>query len=63
MLAVPIIYQVGFWVAMISRKELVVGWMHGILSILATAWHAHIRLQPVQHHEYLPYTLKQNMVD
>lgn len=37
MLVVPIIYQVGFLVAMISREELVAGWMYEILSIFTTA--------------------------
>jgi hypothetical protein len=44
---------------MVSRGELVVGWMFGMLSILATVWHARIPLQPTQHRKYLPYVLKQ----
>jgi hypothetical protein len=44
---------------MVSRGQLVVGWVFGMLSILVTVWHACIRLQPAQHREYLPYVLKQ----
>ncbi|KAG1890029.1 hypothetical protein F4604DRAFT_1708115 [Suillus subluteus] len=40
---------------MMSRGELVVGWMFGMLSILVTVWHARVRLQPAQH-QSIEYT-------
>ncbi|KAG2081253.1 hypothetical protein BD769DRAFT_769329 [Suillus cothurnatus] len=36
---------------MMSRGELVVGWIFGMLSILVTVWHARARMQP---EEYQP---------
>jgi hypothetical protein len=44
---------------MMSRGELVVGWIFGMLSILVTVWHARARMQPEEYREYFSYVLKQ----
>lgn len=41
---------------MMSRGELGVGWMFGVLSILATVWHVCIRLQPAHPNQSIEYT-------